>query len=145
MSYRFVRVTTNYDEYLRTYYKRFPNCTQLTYDEQYDHLINDSIEMVSSYGKCLRKIGVDAIEIVSNAEPLQKTWAKEHNLDKNYSQHKLILEQIKFYKPDVVWIDTTSLLNKKWIQRLRNEVPSIKLMVAHICAPFNSEIGDSFH
>lgn len=145
MSYRFIRVTDYYGEYLKSYYARFPDSTQLNYEEQHNHLINDSIEMVSSYGKFLRKIGVDAIDIVSNADPLQKCWAKEHNIDENCTQHELILEQIKYYKPDAVWIDTTPLLNKKWLQHLRNEVPSIKFLAGHICAPYNSEIGESFH
>ncbi len=145
MSYRFIRVTDYYSGYLNSYYSRFPNSAQLPYEEQHDHLINDSIEMVSSYGKYLRKIGVDAIDLVSNATHLQNCWAKEHNLKENFTEHELILEQIKYYKPDVVWIDTTMLLNKKWIQHLRNEAPSIKLLVGHICAPFNAEIGESFH
>ncbi|HET6244986.1 MAG: glycosyltransferase [Bacteroidetes bacterium] len=144
MSYRFIRVTDYYGEYLRNYYDRFPDVDQLSYDEQYNHLTNDSIEMVSSYGKYLRKAGIDAMDIVSNAEALQQTWAKEHSGGKIFSFQELIFEQIKCYQPQVVWIDTTKLLNKKWIQKLRNEVPSLKLIVGHICAPYNQEIADSF-
>ncbi len=145
MNYRFIRVTDYYRGYLKKYTTRFPDSIHLSYDEQHNHLINDSIEMVSSYGKYLREIGVDAIDIVSNAEQLQNCWAKEHGIEKDFTQHELILEQIKYYKPDIVWIDTTPLLNKKWVEHLRKEVPSIKLVVGHICAPFNAEIGESFH
>ncbi len=144
MSYRFIRVTDYYSGYLKGYYERNPDSMQLSYEEQHNHLINDSIEMVSSYGKYLRKIGVDAIDIVSNAGPLQNRWAKEHNLAENFTDQELILEQIKYYKPDIVWIDTTQLLNKKWINHLRNEAPSLRLIAGHICAPYNSEIGSSF-
>lgn len=144
MSYRFIRITNYYGEYIEGYYNRFPNVIELNYNEQHSHLIEDSIEMVSSYGKFLRKAGIDAIDIVSNAAHLQNTWAKENNLDVNLSKEKLILEQLKHYNPDVVWLDTTELLNKNWIENLRKEVKSIKIIAAHICAPFNSIMEEAF-
>ncbi|MBI4931503.1 MAG: glycosyltransferase family 1 protein [Bacteroidetes bacterium] len=144
MSYRFIRITDYYDGYLKSYYERFPGKSHLSYEEQHNHLKNDSVELTSSFGKYLRNMGVDAMEIIANAEPLQRAWAKEHNLNEYLTFQKLISEQIKYYKPDVVWVDPTKLLNKKWIQNLRNEVRSLKLIVGHICAPYNSEIADSF-
>lgn len=144
MSYRFIRITNYYGEYVEGYYNRFPAINELSYSEQHNHLIEDSIEMVSSYGKELRKLGVDAIDIISNAKYLQNTWAKEHNLENSISHNNLIFEQIKHYKPDVVWIDTSTLLNKEWIANLRKEVKSIKIIAAHICAPFNSVMEEAF-
>ena len=144
MSYRILRITNFYEEYLNAYYQGFPDIHKSNYIEQYNHLINDSVEIVSSYSKNLRKLGVDAFDIVSNAHILQKTWAKENNIPQYISKQELIFKQIKHYKPDIVWIDDSLLMNKNWLKYLRTEIPSIKLIVGHICAPYNSEIANSF-
>jgi len=144
MSYRLLRITNFYTEYINHYYIKFPNIKELSYDEQYNHLINDSIEMVSSYTKHLIKSGIDALDIVTNAEQLQQTWAKEHTISPDTSFKELITEQIKFYKPDVLWLDDSRLFNKTWIKHIKSEIPSIKLIAGHICAPYNTEISNSF-
>ena len=144
MSYRLLRVTNFYKEYLTRYYEKNQDQDKLNYTEQYNHLINDSIESVSSYSKYLRKIGVDAIDLVTNATLLQNTWAKENNIPQDLNFKEFIIEQIKFYKPDILWIDDTRLLNKAWIEFVRKEIPTTKLIVGHICAPYNNEMQASF-
>ena len=144
MSYRFIRISDYYGDYLRNYYEKFPDNVHLAYKEQYDHLTDHSVDLVNSFSKYLRNLGVDAMDIVANAEPLQNKWGKEHIGIEKISFENLIFEQIKFYKPNVIWVDSTKLLNKKWIQKLRNEIPSLKLIAGHICAPYNSTISDSF-
>ncbi len=143
MSYRLLRISSLYNEYLSNYYNSFPEIKQLNYTEQYEHLSNNSFDLVLSYSKYFRKIGIDAIDIITNAEPLQNTWAKEHNLSSDVSFNDLIISQIKYYKPDIIWIDDSRLMNKSWIQNLRIEVKSIKLIVGHICAPYNAIIENS--
>jgi spore maturation protein CgeB len=144
MSYRFIRVTSLYPAYISRFYNKQSAIDSLSYDEHYKSIITDSLELATSFGKHLRKTGVDAIEIISNDGILQKKWAKENSFNESTSNHEIILAQIKKYKPDVVWIDSTDLLNKNWINKLKSEVPSIKFLVAHICSPYNSIIGESF-
>lgn len=144
MSYRFIRITDYYGEFLNSYYKNNIGNEQLDYTDQYNDIVNQSIEIVSSYGKYLRLKGVDAIDIISNATVLQKKWAKEHNLNDDLSNDEIVLEQIKFYKPDIVWIDTTRFLNVSWINNLRHEIKGLKQIVGHICAPYNATLAASF-
>ena len=143
MSYRIVRIANLYKEYINNYYLKNPDVSHLDYNTQQQNLINDSVEIASSYNKYLRKLGVDAIDIISNADHLQQKWLTDHNLSPNISFFELIIEQLKYYKPDIVWIDDTRLLNKDWIKELRIKVPSLRLVVGHICAPFNALIADS--
>lgn len=145
MSYRFIRITDYYEEFLNFYDEKNPSSNGLNYAEQHQDIISQSIEIVSSYGKYLRLIGVDAIDIISNATSLQKKWAAEHNLSSDLSNDEIVFEQIKYYKPEIVWIDTTRLLNKAWITKLRNEVKEIKQIVGHICAPYNATLAAAFH
>lgn len=144
MSYRFIRITDYYEEFLKSYDKKNPLSIELNYEEQHQDIINQSIEIVSSYGKYLRLIGVDAIDIISNATTLQQKWAKEHNFSSELTNDEIVLEQIKYYKPDIVWIDTTRFLHVDWISNLRKEVKGIKQIVGHICAPYNATLATSF-
>ncbi|MCW8897451.1 MAG: glycosyltransferase [Flavobacteriales bacterium] len=142
MSYKFIRVTDYYSGFLKTFYGTNLNSAELDYEAQYSQLTEQSIEIVSSYGKYFRLAGVDAVDIISNASLLLKRWAKENGIDQNLSDEAIVVAQIKHFKPDIVWIDTTRFLNKKWLNELRNEVKSIKLLVGHVCAPYNQVIFD---
>ncbi|MEI7595027.1 MAG: glycosyltransferase [Bacteroidota bacterium] len=144
MSYRILRITNIYSECLTNYYLRFPEIHNSSYIEQYEHLTADSVEIAYSYSKNLRKLGVDAIDIISNADILQSRWAIEHLLTQNISLKDLVFEQIKSYQPDIVWIDDSKLMDKSWASIVKKEVGSIKLIVSHICAPYNSKLAEFF-
>ena len=140
MSYRFVRVTNNYPQYIKSFYSRHPEAHLNSYEDQYLQLTRDSIETSSAYVKNLNKIGVKAFEIITNANILQDTWKKENGLPQNIAEEQLIIEQIKHYEPDVVWIDDLSLANEEWKTKLLKEVPSVKLFVGHHCAPYSETL-----
>ncbi|MES2838626.1 MAG: glycosyltransferase [Bacteroidota bacterium] len=144
MSYCFVRVTSNYSEHIKNFYSNNPNYVKKSYLEQYNLLINDSFESASVYSKNLNKIGVKAFDIISNAEPLQNTWKKENNLPIETSNKDIIIDQLKFYKPDVLWIDDFAIIDIDWKTKLLTQVPSIKLLVGHTCAPYNKAIEQKF-
>jgi spore maturation protein CgeB len=144
MSYRFIRVTSIYPAYIQAFYEKKNNLNEMTYDEQLKTLAANSLELCFSFGKYLRKQGVDATEIISNDETLLNKWAKENSLKENSSIDDIILAQLKKSKPNVIWVDTTSYLNKKWVNMIKSELPSLKLIVAHICAPYNSVMAESF-
>jgi hypothetical protein len=144
MSYRFVRITPWYPQFIGNFNKKYPGIQQKSYSEQYIQLVKGSFETASSYVKNLNKIGVDAYGIISNATELQDTWKKENNLPADISRQELILKQLKSLKPEVVWIDDFSLIDSGWKNSLLKEVPSIKLLLGHICAPYNAVTGEKF-
>jgi len=144
MSYRIIRITDYYEEFLDSYYKDNLEKIDIDYDNQYKEIIGESIEMVSSYEKYMKQIGVDAIGIISNAKHLQKRWAKEHNISVDKTAEEIVLEQIKFYKPDIVWIDTTKFISKEWISHLKTITPNLRQVVGHICAPYNDTLAEAF-
>lgn len=144
MSYKFIRVTDYYNEFLKSFYSSNVVSGNSDYKTQYNQISNESTEIVSSYGKYFRLAGIDAMDIISNATPLLKLWAKENNLSADLSNDEIVMAQIKHFKPDVVWIDTTRFLNKKWLKELKNEVKTIKLLVGHICAPYNNVMEEGF-
>tara|TARA_B100000809_G_C15139822_1_gene532576 strand:+ start:8486 stop:9730 length:1245 start_codon:yes stop_codon:yes gene_type:complete len=144
MSYRFIRVTNNYPEYLCDFYNRHPDAQSMSYKDQHKQLVEDSIEVASAYVKNLNKIeGISAVELITNAEILQETWRKEQNISVNITKKDLVLLQIKDFIPDVVWLDDLSLLDEDWKSKLLKEVPSIKLFIGHHCAPSNPKLIES--
>lgn len=137
MSYTFVKITTFYRDYLADYYAKNDNITGKSYSEQYDHLMNDSFAWANFYQIHLRKLGVDAHEIIFNALPLQKEWAVEHSV--NLEGKDLLIEQLKRIKPDVVFFQDSNIFNGDWIDYLKEEVPSIKNVAGWCCHPVTNE------
>ena len=76
MSYRFVKVTSFYRDYLNYYYAKADNNLNYSYDVQYKKLMGDCFAWADFYQQNLQKIGIEAFEIVYNAEPLQKHGLK---------------------------------------------------------------------
>jgi|WetSurMetagenome_2_1015567.scaffolds.fasta_scaffold71104_2 spore maturation protein CgeB len=137
MSYRFVKVSTFYRDYLRDYYKRNPQIAQKPYSEQYYHLMSDRFGWSDYFEKNLGKIGIDAYELISNAYPLQNAWAKEKNLI--LTGNDLILSQLKHINPDIVFIQDINTFNGNWIKFIKNEIPSIRKIIGWCCSPYNKE------
>jgi spore maturation protein CgeB len=144
MSYRLIRITNNYPQYISSFYEKNPEASLLSYKKQHSLLTQDSIETASAYVKNLNNIGVVSVEIITNATHLQNTWKKEHHLPINTPDKILIIEQIKEFKPEVVWIDDLSLVDVEWKTNLLKAVPSVKLFVGHHCAPYNEALLDKF-
>ncbi len=136
MSYKIVRITTLYGEYLKQYRLSYPDIQNTSYNEQYTHLVCDSYDTASSISKNLIKIGVEAHDIFSNFDEIQKRWREENNCDK--TGKALLLEQIKSLQPDVVWIDNISLIDSNWVATVRNTIKSVKIITGLVCAPYNS-------
>lgn len=137
MSYRIVRITNLYNEYLRQYYIKFPIIKEATFAAQHDHLVNNSFDTVSSFSKNMRDIGVDAFSIFTNATWLQNQWKIENKCEKTGKD--LIYEQIRSLSPDVVWLDDITLIDRRWISYIRENIQSIKIITGHLCAPYSAE------
>jgi|SRR5688572_137905 len=137
MSYKIVRITGLYNEYVQQYKAAFPGIINSgSYQEQYDHLIHNSFDTASSISNQFRKMGVDATDIFANVPWIQSRWKLENNSNKSGSE--LLFEQLRFYKPNVVWIDNLSLIDDRWVNYVKTNIPSIKIVTGLVCAPYSS-------
>ncbi|HCI54504.1 MAG TPA: hypothetical protein DFI01_01105, partial [Bacteroidales bacterium] len=114
-----------------------------SFQEQYNHLLDDTSEPVASYTKTFNKLGIGTYCIIPNAWILQKQWTKENKV-KYANSDSLIKEQINRIRPDVLWLECPGLTEKKWIENIRKSIPEIKLIIAYHCAPLNSKIIENF-
>lgn len=135
MSYKFVKITTFYREYVEYYYSRNKNIINRSYKEQYDHLVGDCFAWADFFKKELATLGVDAHEIFYSAEPLQRAWAKENG--SSLTGKDLVLFQLQKLKPEIVFIQDTDVFNGLWVDYLRSKVPSVKLVFGWCCNPYS--------
>ena len=94
-----------------------------------------SLVYSDSFARAMLGLGNEAIEIVCNAERIQKTWAKEHNT--SYSEadwnREIVLAQIAEWRPDVVYIQGLSSDPESFNPPadFRERFPFVKLVVAY--------------
>ena len=74
----------------------------------------------------LAKKNYECNEIIHNFKFLQKKWLNQYG-DTNQAE-QIIFQQIKFYKPDVLFIGDINLINEKFISKL-NRISNIKLIL----------------
>ena len=134
MKYKIIKIASYYRNFVIEYYKRNPSIINHTYEYQLNHLLSLGVGWADFFQKHFTELDVEAVEVIHNAFPLQQAWAKERNL-KNISGRNIVFEQIRDFKPDVVFFQDTLSFTEEFILLLRKEVPSIKVMVGHVCSP----------
>ncbi len=143
MSFKLLTISSLYSEYLKSFYRKYPYINLDSYNEQYKHLLEDTSELVGSYTKMFNKLGVNAVSIIANATFLQEKWKLENGI-KSLDDNILVYEQVKIFKPDVLWLDNANYIEKKWIDLVRDNISSIKLIIASHSAPFNTRLLENF-
>jgi hypothetical protein len=133
MSYRIVKITSFYRGYLSDYYLRKPGIVEKSYSEQLSDIMGEGFAWADFFSKRLNRLGNDAFEIIRNADPLQKTWARENGCKSD----NVLLCQLKSLKPDVVFFQDTVNYSHEFIKQIRHEVPSVRLIIAHVCSPYS--------
>ena len=136
MGYRFVKIASYYDAFLAQYYARYPLQPDLHYQEQYGHLMSQGFAWADHMARAMETFGVVATEIVENALPLQQSWAREHGMQ-DLTPLELLVEQIRLFGADVVFLQDPTRFSREWIRHLRIELPSLRLVAGWLCAPFD--------
>ena len=142
MNYRFVKVTNYYRNFLNYYYKKNPGLVHLSYQDHYSHIMKEAFGWSNFYQIHLNKLGNEAYEIIANAEPLQSAWANEHRF--NSRGEDLLLEQLKFYKPDVIFFQDSLSFSYAFIRDVKKNVHSVKKIIGWSCAPFAIQQLETF-
>lgn len=135
---RLQRITTNYPGYLRQFYQRRPELSSQTYAAQHAALMSDCFGWSDFWSNALVKIGYEADEVVSNAEAMQKAWAREQSF--SYNENNWLFEitaaQVKNFRPDVLFVNDYVTYTAAYLRQLRSECPSIRLVLGWCGAPY---------
>jgi hypothetical protein len=142
MNYRLVKITTFYPAFLDQYYHQFDPIVSRPYRDQYLHLMSQAFANSDFYSTHLKELGVDAHEIISNADPLQQAWAFEHGIAD--SGKKLLIAQLKAIRPEIIFFQDALSHNGLFVESVRKEVPGVRGIIGWCCAPHTEEHLQAF-
>jgi spore maturation protein CgeB len=122
---RVLIVDTCYPAFLASHYGSNPGLERRSYEEQWRALMDTFFGTADSYSHHLRELGHEAHEVVVNAEPLQRAWAREHGVSRRLSDRlrrkagtELVLAQADWFQPDVVYVQHLSFLPPETLDAL---------------------------
>jgi len=141
--YRLLKIGGAYSRTIERFYRQHPGLASSPYREQFTKYIDYCIDFSDYYSRHINSLGWEAFEIIANAEPMQKQWAREHNVsfDEHHWEKQILSAQIRHFKPDVLYWGEADLHIQTFRLAVRNENPGIRLHISFKCSPvkdFNS-------
>jgi spore maturation protein CgeB len=144
MALRFLKISSYYRGFLNHYYQKHPEITSKSHDEQYEHLMEQYFAWSDNYGRLLAEKGLETLEVVANAEPLQRAWMREKGASDDISSENILLQQIQYFRPNVVYFQDSITYNGAFVEKVKLQFPEIQLCIGNLCAPFTSAQVNSF-
>jgi len=134
------------DSFLKTFYKRHSDLDRFKFDEHRAELLSECC--APSYSLYLNRFGCEAEEVITNDARLQTKWAKENGVtclplpvvpSKVFNRlfgidwrFKILKEQVRKKRPDVLFIHERNILTDDFIKELK---PYVRLVVCQIASP----------
>lgn len=131
-----------YSGYIDSFYGKHHYLPELSYEEHINILLAETTEFAGAYIRNFRKSGIDADCIIANDHRLQKKWANENSVVPEKISD-ILFAQVKSCKPDILWIEDLNYISPEWIDAIRKQIKSIRLIAAYHCAPFNKKVLDN--
>ncbi|MDI3521462.1 glycosyltransferase [Anaerophaga thermohalophila] len=144
MTIRFLKISSYYRGFLNHYYGKYPEVKSLSYREQYDHLMGQYFAWSDNYGRLLAQKGMETMEVVANAESLQRAWALENNISPDASADAILEAQINYFKPEIIYFQDSVTFNGSFIDMLKKKHSQIRLCIGNLCAPFSPAQVNAF-
>jgi len=132
-NFRILRlVGLGYRKPITELYQRNPALSQLTYAEQCDSFAVECYSYTDGFITGMQERGHEAVDIIYDCDELQRRWALEHGIAYNPAERELlILAQIAYYKPDVVYFQDVNSLRVDTRKYLKTLCPSVRLTMTH--------------
>ena len=111
---KIIKLSFYYEEYLKYYYRN-NNIDNVEYEKHQKKIFENRFGWSDSFKETLnQKENFQVEEIIVNDYALQIKWSKENkiNFDKENWQFQILKEQIKYYKPDIIFINNPALEKK---------------------------------
>ncbi|HEY6802741.1 MAG TPA: glycosyltransferase [Pyrinomonadaceae bacterium] len=138
---RLLKIGVYYSSYLAQFYSRRPNFASESFEFQHSALMDDCFGSSDFWTTALTKLGYETCDLVANAEPLQKKWAKEHGLvfnERNWL-FEITAAQIKAFRPDVLLVADYTTVTGAFLDHLKVICPSIRLVLGWCGAPYRDD------
>ncbi len=138
---RLMRLATNYPPYLDGFYASRPGIADAPYAVQQRALADDCFLWADFWTRSLGRIGYEAWEPVGNARPMQMAWARENGASYGEATWTtdILAAQVRRFRPDVLFVGDHNAYRRAFIERLRKDAPSIRLVIGWCGAPYADE------
>lgn len=136
--YKLLEIATQYDQYLRGFYKIHSDIDKLSYDELFAMIANDDFAESDFIHRQLNKMGIESKVIFCNNRNLQDKW---HSVQKDISYFGILLLQIKDFAPDVILISDMCFFSSEETAAIKGCMGDgkVKLVGFHF-----TELNDAF-
>ncbi|MCM0083492.1 glycosyltransferase [Geomonas sp. Red32] len=123
---RLVRITTLYPSYLARFYAQRPGLAGASFAEQKVAFDFDASGSADFWSHALAPLGYQGTELILNAEPMQRAWARENGFadPAGVPLDQIAIEQVRRFRPEVLWFDDS---DERVLAAIRSAVPSIRL------------------
>lgn len=135
---RLLRLTSAYPAYMRSFYRRHGALRRQPYARQLEEMNADAFGWADFWEHALAPLGYSVWDITANAEPMQRSWAREQGVapGKDRWLTEIAFAQVVHYAPDVLFMDDYSNFPENWIREVRAACPSIRLVLGWCGAPY---------
>jgi len=132
----FLFVHSYYPAFLETLYRQEPTLASMAFEPQRRRIFDTYFGVSDAYSNGLRLLGVEAQEVISDADILQARWAVEHGIHPEGNIHdrrrQIVAAQVAHYRPDVLYIFEWNPLGDRFVEEMRAQVA---LTVGQIASP----------
>ena len=128
-SYKIIRVAGLHYQKLKEELSK--KISSMTYQEQQKYIFEKAYVYSDSFSKNMEKLHHHASEIIYDLSFHQKKWAEENSFNYTNSQWQrdILIAQLKYFKPEVVFFQDIHSLSYKDFVDLKKMVPSIRCLV----------------
>lgn len=124
---RILILDTAYPAFLAT----VPFDTTSTYDAELRRVHEMHFGTSTYYSSHLSRLGWQCMDVMANFEPLQRMWAKEHNV----TDRNIVYAQIREFQPHVIFLQDASFLGSGLLSELKSKY----VLAAQISCPLPPE------
>lgn len=140
---RLVYLTALYPSYIRQFYGRRSLLELESFDTQLAALDADGFGWVGAWSDALAPHGLEVTETFCNVDPLQRTWAWEHDrrLLADADLRSVAVEQVTRAQPEILFFDH---YDQQMLRQIKQRVPSLRLTLGWVggTIPDTPMLGD---
>lgn len=125
-----------YPAYLKKFYAARPHLEGGTFAENKSALCHDAFGWSDAWSNALGPYGYEVAEVVVNAGPAQKAWARENGVKYTGGGWlaQIVKAQVRSYRPDVVWYNHSEF---SLLDVIRSASPSVRKVLGWVGSAFD--------